>query len=114
MPDRTAQQMTDRLNSLIEEIQTFQKDNTHGEKFCDVVLVAHGHLLQAMWRDGCNIQWSFRCGWCSNLEESGRSGKSFCATVKVQIVLTHYSYQHHNIKEPVALVGIGFPHQEGR
>jgi broad specificity phosphatase PhoE len=48
MPDRTAQQMTDRLNSLIEEIQTFQKDNTHGEKFCDVVLVAHGHLLQAM------------------------------------------------------------------
>jgi broad specificity phosphatase PhoE len=46
-PKRTAQQVTARLDSLIEEIHAFQAPNMHGEKACDVVLVAHGHLLRA-------------------------------------------------------------------
>lgn len=44
---RTADQVTKRLDSLIEEIHAFQAGNMHGEKHCDVVLVAHGHLLRA-------------------------------------------------------------------
>jgi len=39
--------VTARLDSLIEEIHAFQAPNIHGEKACDVVLVAHGHLLRA-------------------------------------------------------------------
>jgi len=43
MPD----QVTERLDSLIEEIHGFQKDAMHGEKNADVLLVAHGHSLRA-------------------------------------------------------------------
>jgi probable phosphoglycerate mutase len=39
--------VTDRLDQLIEEIHGFQTSNMHGENPCDVVLIAHGHLLRA-------------------------------------------------------------------
>ena len=44
---RSAQEVTDRIDHLIEEIRALHKDNMHGESPCDVVLVAHGHLLRA-------------------------------------------------------------------
>jgi broad specificity phosphatase PhoE len=44
---RTPQQVTDRLDELIQEIHGFQASNMHGENPCDVVLIAHGHLLRA-------------------------------------------------------------------
>ncbi|KAI9738376.1 MAG: hypothetical protein M1834_008879 [Cirrosporium novae-zelandiae] len=43
----SAAEVTARLDSLIEEIHAFQAANMHGERSCDVVLVAHGHLLRA-------------------------------------------------------------------
>jgi len=40
-------QVTERLDSLIEDIYGFQREAMHGEKFADVLLVAHGHSLRA-------------------------------------------------------------------
>lgn len=44
---RSAQEVTDRIDNLIAEIRDIHRGNMHGEKHCDVVLVAHGHLLRA-------------------------------------------------------------------
>jgi len=44
---RTAEQVTERLDSLIREIREIQGPNMHGEKHADVVVVAHGHILRA-------------------------------------------------------------------
>ena len=44
---RSAQEVTDRIDNLIAEIREIHRGNMHGEKHCDVVLVAHGHLLRA-------------------------------------------------------------------
>lgn len=37
---RTSQQVTDRLDALIQKIYALQKDSMHGEKSADVVLVS--------------------------------------------------------------------------
>ena len=39
--------MTERLDRLIDTIHSLQAGNMNGENPCDVVLVAHGHLLRA-------------------------------------------------------------------
>jgi len=91
----SAQQVTDRLDDLIAEIHGFQAANMHGEKACDVVLVAHGHLLRAFTKRWLKYPMEFPL---SMMLEPGAVG-----------VL---SYQHHNIKEPAFLIGVGFPVHE--
>lgn len=44
---RSAEQVADRLDALIEKIHEVQGPYMHGEKPADVVLVAHGHILRA-------------------------------------------------------------------
>lgn len=39
--------MTARIDDLIAEIRETHKGNMRGETPCDIVLVAHGHLLRA-------------------------------------------------------------------
>jgi len=45
---RSSEQISERLNGLIEEIHGFQRANMHGKNPSDVILVAHGHLLRAL------------------------------------------------------------------
>ena len=44
---RTPGEVTARLDSLIREIYAVQGPYMHGEKDCNVILVAHGHILRA-------------------------------------------------------------------
>ena len=44
---RTPEKVTARLDDLIYEIHAIQGPNMHGEKACDVMLIAHGHILRA-------------------------------------------------------------------
>lgn len=64
----------------------------NGEKSCDIVLVAHGHLLRAFVKRWLGYPMEFPLAM---MLEPGGVG-----------VL---SYQHHNVEEPAVLVGIGFP-----
>ncbi|KAJ5580203.1 uncharacterized protein N7459_006188 [Penicillium hispanicum] len=91
----SAQQVTDRIDDLIKEIRAVHKDNMHGENPCDIVLVAHGHLLRAFTKRWLGYPMEFPL---SLMLEPGAVG-----------VL---SYQHHNIDEPAMLVGYGFPVHE--
>ncbi|GAB1200397.1 hypothetical protein APSETT444_009769 [Aspergillus pseudonomiae] len=86
------QEVTDRIDDLIKEIRALHKDNMHGEKHCDVVLVAHGHLLRAFTKRWLGYPMEFPL---SLMLEPGAVG-----------VL---SYQHHSIDEPALMVGYGFP-----
>ena len=48
MHDRSALQVATRIDALIADIRTLQSPHMHSEKgACDVLLVAHGHLLRA-------------------------------------------------------------------
>ncbi|KAI9925103.1 hypothetical protein ASPWEDRAFT_45241 [Aspergillus wentii DTO 134E9] len=89
------QQVTDRLDSLIQEIRAIHAGNMHGENPCDVVLVAHGHTLRAFTKRWLGYPMDFPL---SMMLEPGAVG-----------VL---SYQHHSIDEPAFLVGYGFPFPE--
>ncbi|KAJ5653953.1 hypothetical protein N7490_000956 [Penicillium lividum] len=91
----SAQDVTDRIDSLIRDIRTTQKDSMHGESPSDVVLVAHGHLLRAFTKRWLGYPMDFPL---LLMLEPGAVG-----------VL---SYQHHNIDEPALLVGYGFPVDE--
>ncbi|CDM33689.1 hypothetical protein DTO013E5_1462 [Penicillium roqueforti] len=91
----SAQQVTDRLDNLIQEIRAIQKDNMHGENPSDILLVAHGHLLRAFTKRWLGYPMEFPL---SLMLDPGAVG-----------VL---SYQHHSIDEPAMLVGYGFPLQE--
>ncbi|KAJ5099071.1 hypothetical protein N7532_006072 [Penicillium argentinense] len=89
------QQVTERIDDLIAEIRSFQKDSMHGEKPADVVLVAHGHLLRAFTKRWLGYPMEFPL---SLMLDPGAVG-----------VL---SYQHHNVEEPALMVGYGFPVQQ--
>lgn len=91
---RTPHDLTIRLDSLIVEIREKQKEGMHGEAACDVLLVAHGHVLRAFVKRWLGYPMDFPL---SMMLEPGGVG-----------VL---SYQHHSIEEPAVLVGIGFPYQ---
>lgn len=88
----TAQEVTERLDRLIDTIHSLQAGNMNGENPCDVVLVAHGHLLRAFVKRWLKYPMEFPL---SMMLEPGAIG-----------VL---SYQHHDINEPAVLVGVGFP-----
>ena len=36
-----------RLDKMIQNIRNIQAPNMHGEKACDMLLIAHGHVLRA-------------------------------------------------------------------
>ncbi|KAJ5214840.1 hypothetical protein N7468_010519 [Penicillium chermesinum] len=91
----SSQQVSDRIDDLIQEIRAIHKGNMRGENPCDIVLVAHGHLLRAFTKRWLGYPLEFPL---SLMLEPGAVG-----------VL---SYQHHNIDEPAMLVGYGFPVQE--
>ncbi|KAJ9635521.1 hypothetical protein H2199_008524 [Coniosporium tulheliwenetii] len=80
------EQVTARLDALISEIHEIQGPNMHGEKACDVVLVAHGHILRAFVKRWLKYPMEFPL---SMMLEPGGVG-----------VL---SYQHHNVEEPAIL-----------
>ncbi|KAM5440912.1 putative sedoheptulose-bisphosphatase [Microsporum ferrugineum] len=85
-------QVSERIDSLIEEIRRIQGPNMNGEKACDVVLFAHGHLLRAFVKRWLRFPIEFPM---TTMLEPGGVG-----------VL---SYEHHSIDQPAILVGIGFP-----
>ncbi|KAL9616800.1 MAG: hypothetical protein Q9160_008363 [Pyrenula sp. 1 TL-2023] len=88
----SAQQVTERLDSLIQDIHTLQKDNLHGERPSDVVLISHGHLLRAFVKRWLRQPTDFPL---SLILEPGGVGA--------------VSYDHHSIEEPALLAGLGFP-----
>ncbi|PYH92799.1 phosphoglycerate mutase [Aspergillus ellipticus CBS 707.79] len=89
------QDVTARIDSLIEEIRAIHQGNMHGENPCDVALIAHGHTLRAFTKRWLGYPMEFPL---SMMLEPGAVG-----------VL---SYQHHSIDEPAFLVGYGFPLEE--
>ncbi|KAJ5156235.1 phosphoglycerate mutase family protein [Penicillium capsulatum] len=89
------QDVTARIDHLIAEIREIHRDNMHGETPCDIVLVAHGHLLRAFTKRWLGYPMDFPLAL---MLEPGAVG-----------VL---SYQHHCVDEPALLVGYGFPLQE--
>ena len=44
---RKPEEVTERLDNLIEEIHAIQGPYMHGGEACNVMLVAHGHILRA-------------------------------------------------------------------
>lgn len=74
---RSAQQVTARLDDLIGEIKAIQGPNIKGEKACDIVLVAHGHLLRAFVKRWLRYDMSFPL---SMMLEPGGVGMLRCVT----------------------------------
>ncbi|KAK4997871.1 hypothetical protein LTR66_002798 [Elasticomyces elasticus] len=91
----SAQQVTDRIDSLIKRIRALQAPHMKDNVACDVVLVAHGHLLRAFAKRWLGYPMEFSL---SMMMEPGGIG-----------IL---SYQHKDIEEPAVLLGIGFPAEE--
>jgi len=89
----TPEQVTARLDHLIQKIKDIQRPNMHGENDSDIVLVAHGHILRAFVKRWLGYGLGFPLSMM--LEPGGVGG---------------LSYQHHNIAEPACLVGMSFPH----
>lgn len=88
----SAQQVTDRLDNLIQKIYKLQEPYMHGEKPADVVLVAHGHLLRAFAKRW--LKYSMEAPLSMMMEPGG---------------IGILSYQHRNINEPAFLLGMAFP-----
>lgn len=44
---RAPEEVAVRLDDLIKEIHAIQSPYMHGEKACNVLLIAHGHILRA-------------------------------------------------------------------
>lgn len=91
-PSRSAQEVTDRMDSLIADIHKIQSPVMYSEKPSDIILFAHGHLLRAFVKRWLKLSMDFPL---SMMLEPGGVG-----------VL---SYQNHDINDPAVLVGIGFP-----
>jgi sedoheptulose-bisphosphatase len=89
----TPEQLTIRLDNLITKIQDIHRPTMHGDGPCDVVLVAHGHILRAFVKRWLRYDLAFPLSLM--LEPGGVGG---------------LSYQHHNIDEPACLVGMSFPY----
>ncbi|ATY60097.1 Phosphoglycerate mutase [Cordyceps militaris] len=88
----TAQQVTARLDALIQKIYDIQRDNMHGEHPADVVLVAHGHILRA-----------FVKRWLLYPTESPLPLMMSPGAIGV------LSYDNHSIQEPAIMVGLSMP-----
>jgi probable phosphoglycerate mutase len=90
---RTIQQLTTRLDILIDQIHAIQAPNMHGEASADIVLlIAHGHLLRAFVKRWLKYPVGFPL---SLMLEPGAVG-----------IL---SYQDNDVNQPALMVGMGFP-----
>jgi probable phosphoglycerate mutase len=100
--------MSQRLNDLIDEVRVLHAPNMHGEKACDVVLVAHGHVLRAFVKRWLGYPMEFPL---SIMLEPGGIGilRWVSGSSGIESLLMSSSYQHHNIKEPALLVGLAVP-----
>ncbi|CZR64929.1 probable phosphoglycerate mutase [Phialocephala subalpina] len=87
----TAQEVTARLDSLIDEIYAIQSPNMRSESPSDVVLVAHGHLLRAFAKRWLRYPMNFPL---SMMLPPGSVG-----------IL---SYHEHDINQPAFFLGMGF------
>ena len=90
---RTPQHLSDRLDSLIDEIHAIQSPNMRGEAPCNIVLVSHGHLLRAFVKRWLKYSLDFPLSMMM-LEPGG-----------VGIL----GYQEHDINQPAFFLGMGFP-----
>jgi len=86
------QQVTERLDNLIDDIHTIQRPNMYSEHASDIVLVAHGHILRGFVKRWLKFPMEFNL---SMMLEPGGVG-----------IL---SYQEHDINQPAVLVGMSFP-----
>ena len=96
-PFRSAEEVTVRLDSLISEIHARHAPNMHGEAPCDVVLVAHGHILRAFVKRWLKYPMEFPL---SLMLEPGAVG-----------IL---SYQDNDVEKPAMFVGMAFPLSQGK
>ncbi|KGO47195.1 Histidine phosphatase superfamily, clade-1 [Penicillium expansum] len=88
----TAEQVSERLDRLIQMIYDVQKPHMNGGVAADVLIVAHGHILRAFTKRWLKYPMDFPF---TMMMEPGAIGIM--------------SYAHHNISEPAILVGMGFP-----
>lgn len=91
---RSPEEVTTRIDDLIEKIRALQRPHMKDGVASDVILVAHGHLTRAFAKRWLGYPMEFPL---SLMMEPGGVG-----------IL---SYQHHSIDEPALLLGIGFPKQ---
>ncbi len=89
----TPEEVAGRLDNLISKIKSIHQPNMQGERKCDIVLVAHGHILRGFVKRWLRYDLDFSLSMM--LEPGGVGG---------------LSYQHHNIDEPACLVGMSLPH----
>lgn len=86
-------EVSTRLDSLIAKIRDIHRHNMRGESSgCDVVVIAHGHILRAFVKRWLGYDLAFPLSLM--LEPGGVAG---------------LSYQHHSIEEPACLLGMSFP-----
>lgn len=89
---RSAQQVSNRLDSLIQKIYEVQRPFMHGEKPADVVLVAHGHILRAFVKRWLKYPMDFSMSMMMSPGAIGMLG-----------------YQKHDINQPAFYVGMALP-----
>lgn len=92
---RSAKEVSDRIDVVISRIHEIQGPHMKDSVDCDVLVVAHGHLLRA-----------FAKRWLGYPLDNPLSLMLEPGGVGI------LSYQHHNIKEPALLLGIGFPTED--
>jgi len=85
----SADEVSNRLDSIIAKIREIQGPYMHGEKGADVVLIAHGHILRAFAKRWIGFPLSTSLPM---MLEPGAVG-----------VL---SYEHHKVDEPAFLLGV--------
>ncbi|KAI9642781.1 hypothetical protein NHQ30_008513 [Ciborinia camelliae] len=85
----SAAEVSDRLDSVITKIREIQGPYMNGEKYVDVVLIAHGHILRA-----------FAKRWIGF--ELGRALPMMLEPGAVGVL----SYEHHKVDEPAFLLGV--------
>lgn len=95
-PQRSPEQVTDRLDRLIQEIRQKYHSPVIGLPKSqappgDVLLVAHGHILRA-----------FAMRWAGKTLQDGPTFLLEAGGVGT------LSYEHHNLEEPAILLGGGF------
>jgi len=104
-------QVTQRLDVLIKEIREKYQKNAIGKSKnecdpCDVLIVAHGHILRA-----------FAARWINKdiaenpsliLEAGGVGTLRYVSKQAYKAVSNIISYEHHKIDEPAIILGGAF------
>jgi sedoheptulose-bisphosphatase len=88
-------EVTERLDRVIGRLREMQGQAMREKRDCDVLVVAHGHILRAFVKRWLGLPLGF--GLDMMLEPGGVCG---------------LSYQHGRVEEPAVLVGMSFPDGE--